>query len=70
MVPLFGDSNLERVFGYSLEERYPSSDSLEDILSNVDRDVNCSKVHMPSHILTKEEIQVNGRMRERAKNFI
>lgn len=55
-IPLSDNSDLERVFEDSLEEGGSSSNSLETLLSNVNREINHIEISMPPHILPEEEI--------------
>lgn len=59
IIPLSGDSDLEKVSGNSLEEEISSSGSLDAPLSNVGERMNHTKVPIPPPILTGEKITSN-----------
>lgn len=70
IISLSDDFDLERMSGNFLEEGTSSSGSLENLLSNVGREVTHAKVPLPPRVLSGEEIHANHQRREHAKNYI
>lgn len=70
VISLSDDSDLERVYGISLEEGTSSSISLDSILSNVGGEVNINEVCILHSILIEEKIQANLQRGDHAKMYI